>query len=173
MRQEAAAQRAGADRQTLRAWVIRNNEHGLDGLADQPRDGRPPKLGAEKKAEPIRLVLDGPAPEVSGLSIRARVALPQRALPLAPAAWTTTRQWSMAHARPGGVSRRRSAASNRLPRGSRRSRLSVDGMICQASAYRHVHPHRRHSGRSSWLRLVAIIGRPSVGGPIREHRGAI
>ena len=42
----------------------RNNEHGLDGLADQPRDGRPPKLGAEKKAEPIRLVLDGPAPEV-------------------------------------------------------------------------------------------------------------
>ena len=39
------------DRQTLRDWVIRYNEDGLDGLADRARDGRPPKLDAEEKAE--------------------------------------------------------------------------------------------------------------------------
>src|SRR6185295_12522179 len=44
MSREEAAQGAGMDRQTLRDWVIRYNEDGLDGLADQPRDGRPPKL---------------------------------------------------------------------------------------------------------------------------------
>ena len=44
MSREDAAQSAGMDRQTLRDWVIRYNEHGLDGLADLARDGRPPKL---------------------------------------------------------------------------------------------------------------------------------
>ena len=39
MSREAAAQSAGMDRQTLRDWVIRYNEHGLDGLSDLPRDG--------------------------------------------------------------------------------------------------------------------------------------
>ena len=34
MSREEAAQAAGMDRQTLRDWVIRYNEHGLDGLAD-------------------------------------------------------------------------------------------------------------------------------------------
>ena len=55
MSREEAAQAAGMDRQTLRDWVIRYNEDGLDGLADQPRDGRPPKLDAEQKAELYRL----------------------------------------------------------------------------------------------------------------------
>ena len=41
---EAAARAAGMDRQTLRDWVLRYNEFGLDGLADQSREGRPPKL---------------------------------------------------------------------------------------------------------------------------------
>jgi transposase len=72
MSREAAAQAAGMDRQTLRDWVIRYNEHGLDGLADQPRDGRPPKLDAEQKAELYRLVLAGPAPEASSLSAFTR-----------------------------------------------------------------------------------------------------
>jgi len=68
MSREEAAQSAGMDRQTLRDWVIRYNEHGLDGLADLPRDGRPPKLDAGEKAELIRIVLAGPDPEASGLS---------------------------------------------------------------------------------------------------------
>jgi transposase-like protein len=66
MSREEAAQAAGMDRQTLRDWVIRYNEDGLDGLADRARDGRPQKLDAEEKAELYRL--DAPAPEASGLS---------------------------------------------------------------------------------------------------------
>ena len=48
MSREDAARSAGMDRQTLRDWVIRYNEHGLDGLTDRPRDGRPPKLEADE-----------------------------------------------------------------------------------------------------------------------------
>ncbi len=51
MSREDAAQSAGMDRQTLRDWVIRYNVHGLDGLADQWGDGRPPKLSPEEKTE--------------------------------------------------------------------------------------------------------------------------
>src|SRR5258705_7045411 len=72
MSREEAAQAAGMDRQTLRDWVIRYNEDGLDGLADRARDGRPQKLDAEENAELYRLVLDGPAPEASGLSAFTR-----------------------------------------------------------------------------------------------------
>src|SRR6516225_3545432 len=67
-----AARSAGMDRQTLRDWVIRYNEYGLDGLADLPRDGRPPKLDAKEKAELMRIVLAGPDPEASGLSAFTR-----------------------------------------------------------------------------------------------------
>ena len=35
MSREEAARSAGMDRQTLRDWVVRYNEHGIDGLADQ------------------------------------------------------------------------------------------------------------------------------------------
>ena len=72
MSREDAAQSAGMDRQTLRDWVIRYNEHGLDGLADLPRGGRPPKLDAKEKAELVRIVLTGPDPEASGLSAFTR-----------------------------------------------------------------------------------------------------
>ena len=72
MSREDAARSAGMDRQTLRDWVIRYNEHSLDGLVDRPRDGRPPKLDAEEKAELYRIVLAGPDPETSGLSAFTR-----------------------------------------------------------------------------------------------------
>jgi transposase len=36
-----AAKLAGMDRQTLRDWVVRYNEHGVDGLSDQWGTGRP------------------------------------------------------------------------------------------------------------------------------------
>jgi transposase len=72
MSREEAAQSAGMDRQTLRDWVIRYNEQGLDGLADLPRDGRPPKLEAKEKAELVRIVFAGPDPEASGLSAFTR-----------------------------------------------------------------------------------------------------
>ena len=72
MSREAAAVSEGMDRQTLRDWVIRYNEHGLDGLCDLWGDGRPPKLDAEERAELLRIVLTGPDPEASGLSAFTR-----------------------------------------------------------------------------------------------------
>lgn len=68
MSREAAARSAGMDRQTLRDWVIRYNEHGLDGLADRWGDGRPPTFTAAEQAELMEIVLTGPDPETSGLS---------------------------------------------------------------------------------------------------------
>ena len=60
MSREHAARSAGMDRQTLRDWVIRYNEHGLDGLADRWREGRPPKL---KKWSCWRLSSPDPIPK--------------------------------------------------------------------------------------------------------------
>ena len=69
MSREAAARAAGMDRQTLRDWVIRYNEHGL---ADCPREGRPPKLAPHEKATLVEIVLAGPDPETSGISAFTR-----------------------------------------------------------------------------------------------------
>src|SRR3977135_4703167 len=52
MSRAEAARSAGMDRQTLRDWVLRYNEHGIDGLADPWGDGRPPTLGAPEDGEP-------------------------------------------------------------------------------------------------------------------------
>ena len=64
MSRDDAARSAGMDRQTLRDWVIRYNEHSLD--------GRPPKLEADEKAELLQIVLAGSDPETSGLSAFTR-----------------------------------------------------------------------------------------------------
>lgn len=72
MSREDAARSAGMDRQTLRDWVLRYNEHGLDGLADRPRDGRPSTLDANEKAELLAIVLAGSDPGTSGLSAFTR-----------------------------------------------------------------------------------------------------
>ena len=45
----AAARAAGMERQTLRDWVIRYNEEGIEGLHDRPRTGRPPRLEAAER----------------------------------------------------------------------------------------------------------------------------
>lgn len=55
-----AARHTGMDRQTLRDWVIRYNEAGVEGLRDRPRPGRPPRLAAVQLAELARLVEAGP-----------------------------------------------------------------------------------------------------------------
>ena len=44
MSRKEAAEAAGMDRQTLRDWVARYNEHGLDGLVDRWGEGRPSRL---------------------------------------------------------------------------------------------------------------------------------
>jgi transposase len=57
---EAAARAAGAQRQTLRDWVIRYNAEGLEGLKDRPKPGRTPRLRGDALTELDRLVGQGP-----------------------------------------------------------------------------------------------------------------
>jgi transposase len=64
-RAEAAAS-AGMDRQTLRDWVVRYNEHGVCGLTDRASSGRPPLLTLDEQAELLAIVMAGPDPEKDG-----------------------------------------------------------------------------------------------------------
>ena len=58
--QTQAAQAAGMDRQTLRDWVHRYNECGLDGLGDRHGGGTRPLLSAEQEAQVAEWVRLGP-----------------------------------------------------------------------------------------------------------------
>ena len=62
-RSEAAAQN-GMDRQTLRDWVHRYNESGVEGLISRKSPGREPYLTAAQMAELRDLVIQGPDPTV-------------------------------------------------------------------------------------------------------------
>jgi transposase len=64
---EEAAKVGGMDRQTLRDWVIRFNEQGLDGLVNIPSPGAPPKLDDTHRAYLARIVEEGPIPAVHGV----------------------------------------------------------------------------------------------------------
>jgi len=66
MSRAVAAESAGLDRQTLRDWVIRYNEHGVAGLCDRWKGGRPPILTADEQAELLAVVMAGPDPEKDG-----------------------------------------------------------------------------------------------------------
>jgi transposase len=63
----AAARAGGMDRQTLRDWVIRYNEAGVDGLCDRPRSGRRPRLNSTQLVELSQLVEAGPDVAVHGV----------------------------------------------------------------------------------------------------------
>jgi transposase len=59
-----AARSAGMDRQTLRDWVHRYNESGMDGLCNRPNLGAPPrKLANEQEQRVAEWVRQGPDPE--------------------------------------------------------------------------------------------------------------
>ena len=66
MSRAEAASSAGMDRQTLRDWVVRYNAHGVAGLADDWKGGRPPLLSLDEQAELLAIVLAGPDPEKDG-----------------------------------------------------------------------------------------------------------
>ena len=68
MSRKEAAEAAGMDRQTLRDWVARYNEHGLDGLADRWGEGRPSTLSSQEQAVLVAIVMAGSDPDVTGLS---------------------------------------------------------------------------------------------------------
>ena len=62
-----AARVTGMDRQTLRDWVIRFNEEGVEGLSDRPHPGRPAQLTPAQLAALAQLVEDGPDIAVHGV----------------------------------------------------------------------------------------------------------
>jgi transposase len=65
---EAAAEACAMDRQTLRDWVHRYNELGLEGLFDQPRRNGPrPRLSAAQQARVADWVEQGPDLERDGV----------------------------------------------------------------------------------------------------------
>lgn len=59
-----AARQSGMDRQTLRDWVHRYNEAGVDGLVSRTGPGRPPSLTPDQMQQLREVVLAGPDPEV-------------------------------------------------------------------------------------------------------------
>jgi transposase len=62
-----AASCNGMDRQTLRDWVHRYNDAGVDGLKTRLPPGREPFLTELQMAELYELVVNGPDPAINGL----------------------------------------------------------------------------------------------------------
>src|SRR5260370_29140360 len=79
MDRETAARIGGMDRQTLRDWAHRFNEHGPGGLINVQPAGRRPKLSGEQQAAVRQLVEAGPDPEKHGV-VRCRGVAFQRVL---------------------------------------------------------------------------------------------
>ena len=59
-----AARQAGMDRQTLRDWVHRYNDTGVDGLLSRKPPGASPKLSQPQMAELRAWVIAGPDPKI-------------------------------------------------------------------------------------------------------------
>jgi transposase len=68
MSRAQAARLAGMDRQTLRDWVIRYNDAGVMGLADDWGEGRPCRLDEGQQAALKAIVLKGPDREKDGIA---------------------------------------------------------------------------------------------------------
>jgi len=65
MSRAEAAKVGGMDRQTLRDWVHRFNDEGMDGLTNRKGAGRPRLLSDEQMKELGEIVETGPDPAVS------------------------------------------------------------------------------------------------------------
>jgi len=79
MTREAAATIGGMDRQTLRDWVHRFNEQGVDGLISVKPTGRRPRLSEAQLEDLRQLVEAGPDPHKDGV-VRWRCVDLKRAL---------------------------------------------------------------------------------------------
>ena len=75
MDREQAARIGGMDRQTLRDWVHRFNEHGPDGLRDIRSKGHPPRLSKDPLIELAEIVETGPDHAVHGVVRWRRIDL--------------------------------------------------------------------------------------------------
>ncbi len=70
-----AAKVGGMDRQTLRDWVHRFNEEGMDGLANRKGAGRPRMLSDKQMKELGEIVETGPDRAVDGVVRWRRIDL--------------------------------------------------------------------------------------------------
>mgnify|MGYP006263884315 CR=1 FL=1 len=70
-----AARVGGMDRQTLRDWVVRFYNEGLDGLTDRPRPGGPSQLSDAQLIALRDIVEVGPDPNTDGVVRWRRVDL--------------------------------------------------------------------------------------------------
>ena len=75
---KAAAANCGMDRQTLRDWVHRYNDAGIEGLSNRRSPGRQPLLSVAQKAELASLVREGPDPETDGVVRWRRIDLKRK-----------------------------------------------------------------------------------------------
>ena len=75
MNRTQAARIGGMDRQTLRDWVHRFNEHGPEGLKDAWSKGNPPRLSPDQQADLARLVETGPDRAAHGVVRWRRIDL--------------------------------------------------------------------------------------------------
>jgi transposase len=75
---QTAAEAQAMERQTLRDWIIRYNEHGLAGLTDRPRSGRPALLKADQEAQLETWVEEGPDLKKDGVVRWRRADLRER-----------------------------------------------------------------------------------------------
>jgi len=75
MNRGQAAHLSGMERQTLRDWVHRFNEEGVEGLRDRPRSGRAWKIGEADRKKFFAVVEAGPDPERDGLVRWRRIDL--------------------------------------------------------------------------------------------------
>ena len=57
---EEIEQTLGVCPATVRLWLNRFNRHGVEGLADRPRSGRPPVYGPEQVGEVVAISLTDP-----------------------------------------------------------------------------------------------------------------
>lgn len=75
MSRAEAARIGGMDRQTLRDWVHRFNQHGPEGLKDTWSKGNPPRLSVKQQVDLAHLVETGPDRAVHGVVRWRRVDL--------------------------------------------------------------------------------------------------
>jgi transposase len=73
-----AAEACAMDRQTLRDWVHRYNDFGVDGLSDHPHPGPRPFLTAAQEAEVDSWVEQGPDLAADGVVRWRRIDLRER-----------------------------------------------------------------------------------------------
>src|SRR5262249_47604328 len=146
------------------AWIQRFNEHGLDGLQERPRKGRPPTYTAQQRAEVVAAALTDP-----------------KGLGLPFGCWTLDRLEALLHEQEG-IAIKRSRIDEGLTGGGRGGRDEEPGLgerVAPDSAERggrwggSTRPRRRARSSSASTRWGRCRPRATPGNsPSAPDRGA-